>query len=99
MLQVVTRQPALSLTEFLKPSSTAYRWRVQAIDATGRDTAWSTCAAAFFVATGAVTTTAPTGDGYLKPKTLYFAWNPVQLASTYRLEIRTKEGAAAPSTR
>ena len=38
VLQVVTRLPALSLSEFLKPSSTAYRWRVQAIDASGRDT-------------------------------------------------------------
>ena len=28
VLQAVTRQPALSLAEFLKPSSTAYRWRV-----------------------------------------------------------------------
>ncbi len=94
VLQVVTRQPALSLSEFLKPSSTAYRWRVQAIDASGRDTAWS-AAGRFFVATGVLTTTAPTGTGYLKPKTLYFAWNPVQLASSYRLEIRTSGGSNA----
>ena len=87
VLSKVTKQPSFAPVEFLAPSSTAYRWRVQAIDASNRDTAWSD-GGRFFVSTGNLITITPTTTGYIRPRTLYFAWNPVQLAATYRLEVR-----------
>lgn len=91
-----SKQVAVVPPTALPVASTAYRWRVQKVDASGNKGPWSRLdqpQAAFHIDGSAPNQLSPAADAVVQPNDAFFSWSRSQFAATYRVEVRGANGS------